>query len=245
MKRKTSKFINPLQKKSNIVMLTAYDYSFAKILDSCEVDIILVGDSLGNVILGYKDTLPVTMEDMVHHTKAVARGVKKALLISDMPNKSALVPETALKNAKRLVDAGARGVKIEGIDNFESILKIIRAGIPVMGHLGFTPQKVKELGGYKIQRSPQIIDEAKKLEKAGVFSIVLEMVPPELAAKITSSIKIPTIGIGAGSSCNGQVLVTYDMLGLYPNAPKFAKKYVDLEKEIRKAVGKFARDQSK
>jgi len=226
-------------------MLTAYDYSFAKILDSCEVDIILVGDSLGNVILGYENTLPVTMEDMIHHTKAVARGVKRALLISDMPYKSTLVPKTALENARRLVDAGARGVKIEGIDNFESISEIIQAGIPVMGHLGFTPQNVKELGGYKIQRSPQIIDEAKELEKVGVFSIVLEMIPPELAGKITDSIKIATIGIGAGPLCNGQVLVTYDMLGLYPNAPKFAKKYVDLEKEIRKAIKEFAEDQSK
>lgn len=228
--------------KQKIAMLTAYDYSFAKILDKAGIDIVFVGDSLGNVILGYENTLPVTMEDMIHHTKAVAKAVGKALLLTDMPYKSAITPEKALKNAELLIEAGAEGVKIEGIDDLNSIKEIIKAGIPVMGHLGFTPQKVKELGGYKIQRSPKIIDEAKKLEEAGVFSIVLEMIPDELAKKVTESVSIPTIGIGAGPYCNGQVLVTHDMLGLYEKPPSFVKKYADLNKEITKAVKKYIED---
>lgn len=230
------KIILPKQK---ITMLTAYDYPLARILDECGIDIILVGDSLGNVILGYENTLPVTMEDMIHHTRAVRRGVKRSLLIADLPYQSYDEPKKALRNAQRLIEAGAEGVKPEGIDYLDSIKEIIKVGIPVMGHLGFLPQKVKELGGYKVQRSPKIIEEAKILEKAGVFAIVLEMVPDELAKEVTESVKVPTIGIGAGPYTDGQVLVTYDMLGLYPHPPKFAKKYVDLEKEIKKAVGKF------
>lgn len=215
-------------------MLTAYDYSLAAILDQTAVDIILVGDSLGNVILGYDNTLPVTMADMIHHTKAVARGVKRAMLVADIPYRA-----LSLANARRLVKAGARGVKVEGIEGIKEIRTIVKAGIPVMGHLGFLPQKVKEYGGYKIQRDPGIIAEAKLLEKAGVFAIVLEMVPPELAKQVTRAVKIPTIGIGAGKDCGGQVLVTYDLLGLYPKAPKFAKKYVDLAGAIKRAVARF------
>lgn len=217
-----------------ISMLTAYDYSLARILDETAVDIILVGDSLGNVILGYENTLSVTMADMVHHTTAVARGVRRARLIADLPYRA-----VSLANAKRLIKAGAQGVKIEGIEDIKVIREIIKAGIPVMGHLGFLPQKVRELGGYKIQRDPKIIDEAKLLEKAGVFAIVLELIPAELAKKVTKAVKVPTIGIGAGKDCDGQVLVTYDMLGLYPKAPKFAKKYVDLSRSIKGAVARF------
>lgn len=228
-------------KNQRISMLTAYDYPFAKILDEAGVDIILVGDSLGNVILGYENTLPVTMQDMIHHTKAVAKGVDRALVIADMPNKSTATPQKALKNAKELIKAGADGVKIEGIADLKSIQKIIKAGIPVMGHLGFTPQKVKELGGYKIQRSPKIIDQAKKLEEIGVFAIVLEMVPPDLAKKVTTAIKIPTIGIGAGSDCDGQVLVTHDILGLTDKAPSFAKQRVNLRKIISCAIKEWMR----
>ncbi|MFC1510840.1 3-methyl-2-oxobutanoate hydroxymethyltransferase [Candidatus Margulisiibacteriota bacterium] len=217
-------------------MLTAYDYSLAKILDEAGLDIILVGDSLGNVILGYENTLPVTMADMIHHTKAVSRGVKRALLVADMPVGAM---EKAVENAKALVSAGAEAVKVEGVEEIGAITAIIKKGIPVMGHLGFLPQKVKELGGYKVQRSPKIVDEARQLEEAGVFSVVLEMVPEDLAAQVTQAVKIPTIGCGAGPYCDGQVLVSYDMLGLYPNAPKFAKKYVDLRAIISKAVREF------
>ncbi|MFH1826383.1 MAG: 3-methyl-2-oxobutanoate hydroxymethyltransferase [bacterium] len=216
-----------------ISMLTAYDYSLAKILDETGLDIILVGDSLGNVILGYEDTLPVTMADMIHHTKAVARGVKRAFLVADMPV-GAL--SQAVDNARALVKAGAEAVKVEGV---EDITAIIAEGIPVMGHLGSLPQKVKELGGHKIQRDRKIIDQAKQLEEAGVFAIVLELVAPDLAKEITAQVKIPTIGIGSGPDCDGQVLVTYDMLGLYPEVPKHAKKYVDLKQIITEAVKKF------
>lgn len=237
-----AKILRSKSRQKKITMLTAYDYSLAKILDETGLDIILVGDSLGNVILGYENTLPVTMADMLHHTAAVSRGVKRALLIADMPYKSATTPAKALSNAKLLVSAGAEGVKIEGMDDFAGIKKIIQAGIPVMGHLGFTPQKVKELGGYKIQRSPKIIEDAVKLEEAGVFSIVLEMVPSELAQKVCEAVNVPVIGCGAGPDCDGQVLVSYDLLGLYPDAPKFAKKRVDLRGEIKKAVGEFMGD---
>jgi 3-methyl-2-oxobutanoate hydroxymethyltransferase len=220
--------------KRRLNMLTAYDYSLAKILDETAIDIILVGDSLGNVILGYDNTLPVTMADMIHHTKAVARGVKRAMVIADMPYRS-----VNLKNAQRLIKAGAHGVKIEGISEIRVIKQIIKSGIRVMGHLGFLPQKVKELGGYKIQHDPKIIKEAKQLEKAGVFAIVLELIPPELAKRVTKAVKVPTIGCGAGPFCDGQVLVTYDLLGLYPKPPKFAKRYVDLKSLIKRAVAKF------
>jgi 3-methyl-2-oxobutanoate hydroxymethyltransferase len=220
-------------KHQKISMLTAYDYSFAKILDEAGVDIILVGDSLGNVVLGQADTHSVTMEDMLHHTRAAAQGVKRALLIADMPFGSM---KNAIANARKLMQAGAEGVKIEGVKDIEGIKAIIKQGIPVMGHLGVLPQTAKE---YKIQRSPEIVEQAKLLEQAGVFAIVLELVDPALAKEITKTVKVPTIGIGSGPDCDGQVLVTYDMLGLYPNVPKHAKKYVDLTAEIKKAIQQF------
>ncbi len=211
-----------------IVMLTAYDYPFAKILDEAGVDIVLVGDSLGNVILGYKNTRPVTMEDMIHHTKAAARGVKRALLIADMPFRS-----VSVKNAKRLLKAGAKAVKVEGM---KGVRAIVKAGISVMGHLGYLPQSARKP---KIQRSRRIINQAKKLEEAGVFAIVLEMVEPKLAKEVTEAVKVPTIGIGSGPHCDGQVLVTYDLVGLSDWSPKFVKKYADLNKKVKQAAQKF------
>jgi 3-methyl-2-oxobutanoate hydroxymethyltransferase len=219
-----------------IVMLTAYDYPFAKILDEAGVDIILVGDSLGNVVLGQEGTRSVTMEDMLHHTRAVAQGVKRAFLMADMPY-GAMIHAKA--NAQALARAGAEGVKVEGVDEIEGIKSIIASDIPVMGHLGCLPQTARE---YKVQRSPYIIEQAKLLEQAGVFAIVLELVDPTIAEEITRAIKIPTIGIGSGQDCSGQVLVTYDMLGLYPDPPRHAKKYADLEKETTKAVKNFIKD---
>jgi len=220
-----------------LVMLTAYDHPFAQILDEAGVDIVLVGDSLGNVALGYKNTLPVTMAEMTIHTKAVARGVKRALLVADLPFGSYQEnDEKAVANAIKLVKAGAEAVKLEGAGYLSAIKKIITAGIPVMGHLGFTPQSVNALG-YHIQgkskkEKVKILEEAKKLEAAGCFALVLELIPEELAAKITKAVKIPTIGIGAGSQTDGQVLVTSDLLGLYEDPPSFVKPKLGLRKLI-------------
>lgn len=225
-------------------MLTAYDFPFAKILDEAGVDIVLVGDSLGNVALGYRNTLPVTMEEMVVHTRAVSRAVKRALVVADMPFGSFQESdEKAVANAVKLVKAGAEAVKIEGAGYISAIKKIIKAGIPVMGHVGFTPQSVNILG-YRVQgrgarEERKILNEAKALEKAGCFSIVLELVPEVLAAKITKSIKVPTIGIGAGKKVDGQVLVTNDLLGLYDNPPSFVKPVANLRKIALKAVREF------
>ncbi len=215
-----------------ILMLTAYDYQFAKILDECGVDIILVGDSLGNVVLGYKNTQSVTMDDMIHHTKAVARGVKKSLVLADIPYKA-----LSLKNAKKLIKAGAGGVKTEGIKGIKVIKDIIKAGIPVMGHLGHLPQTMRKA---KIHCEKKLVNQAKKLEKAGVFAVVLEMVDKDLAQKITKAVKIPTIGIGSGPDCNGQVLVTYDLIGLSDWSPGFVKPIISLRRQIKKAVKKWA-----
>ncbi len=228
-----------------ISMLTAYDFGMATILDECGVDIILVGDSLGNVVLGYDTTLPVTMEDMVRHTQAVARGVNKAMLVADMPFLSYQVsPAEALTNAGRfLKEANAQAVKLEGGREYAEIIhKMTYAGIPVMAHLGLTPQSVNQLGGFKVQgkkedAAEKIMQDAKILEDAGAFSVVLECVPEKLAAEITGSLSMPTIGIGAGVNCNGQVLVINDMLGMNERfTPKFVKKYANLNLEIKKAV---------
>ena len=228
-----------------ITMLTAYDYTMASILDESNIDIILVGDSLGNVVLGYDSTIPVTMEDMLHHTKAVSRAVKNAMIVADMPFLSYQIsPEAALANAGRfLKEADAQAVKLEGGREFaEVVRKITCAGIPGMAHLGLTPQSVHQLGGYKVQGKKEdaaeiMMQDAKILEEAGAFSVVLECVPEKLAAEITGSLSIPTIGIGAGVSCDGQVLVVNDMLGMYERmTPKFVKKYANLNLEIRNAV---------
>lgn len=218
-------------KTQNICMLTAYDYPIAKILDEAGVDIVLVGDSLGNVVLGYKNTRSVTIDDMVHHTGAVARGVKRALLVADIPFKA-----LSLLNAKKLISAGAEAVKIEGIKGIRQIKRIIKAGIPVMGHLGHLPQTMPKA---KVHHDKGLIKQAKMLEKAGVFALVLEMVDKDLTKEITLSLNIPTIGIGSGNACNGQVLVTYDLIGLSDWSPKFAPKYADIKKSIKGAVKKF------
>jgi 3-methyl-2-oxobutanoate hydroxymethyltransferase len=227
-------------------MLTAYDYPSAKILDECGVDIILVGDSCGMVVMGRPDTLSVTMDEMVHHTRMVARGVKNSLLVADMPFLSYQVsPRDALRNAGRfLAEAGANAVKLEGsVDKFgESISAILRAGIPVMGHIGMTPQSVNQFGGFKVQgRAPEsrvrLREEARGLEEAGCFALVLECIPADLAAEITADVSIPTIGIGAGPSCDGQVLVLHDILGW--GTARFAKTFADVRGLMREACAGF------
>ncbi len=235
-------------KGAKITMLTAYDYATALLLDKSAVDIILVGDSLGMVVLGYESTLPVTMEEMLHHTKAVARGTKRAMLIADMPFLSYQVSNTeALNNAGRfLKEAGAQGVKIEGGKEVaELIYRMTAVGIPVMAHLGLTPQSVHQLGGYKIQgkddaTANKLLQDAALIEEAGAFSLVLECVPAPLAGRITETLRIPTIGIGAGVHCDGQVLVVNDMLGLSERfVPKFVKKYADLHIQMQAAVQQY------
>lgn len=234
-----------------ITMLTAYDYGMASILDESDIDILLVGDSLGNVVLGYESTLPVTMDDMVRHTQAVARGSQKAMLVADMPFLSYQVsPESALANAGRLLKEGnAQAVKLEGgREHADIVHKMTYAGIPVMAHLGLTPQSVNQLGGYKVQGKQEdaakiIMQDAKCLEEAGAFSLVLECVPEKLAAEITAALSIPSIGIGAGVHCDGQVLVVNDMLGMNDRmTPKFVKKYAQLNVDIKNAVKLYIKD---
>ncbi|KUG24312.1 3-methyl-2-oxobutanoate hydroxymethyltransferase [hydrocarbon metagenome] len=228
-----------------ITVLTAYDYGMASIMDESDIDIILVGDSLGMVVLGYDTTLPVTMDEMLSHTKAVARGANKALIVADMPFLSYQTSEeSAITNAGRFLKEGnAQAVKLEGgREVAETVRKITSSGIPVMAHLGLTPQSINQIGGYKVQgktdaTARRIIEDAKILEESGAFSIVLECIPEGLAAEVSSSIAIPTIGIGAGVNCDGQVLVINDVLGMYERfTPKFVKKYANLNLEIKKAV---------
>jgi len=235
------------QQGEKITMITAYDYPTAQILDQAEIDMILVGDSLAMVVLGYENTLPVTMDEMIHHTKAVSRGTKNALVVGDMPYLSYHISsEEALKNAGRFIkEANASAVKIEG--SSDSRLKIIRkmvdAEMQVMGHIGLTPQSVHQMGGFRVQgrgEEDRLIDSALALEEAGVFSIVLEGIPGALGEKITQRLKIPTIGIGAGNGCDGQVLVIHDLIGLSGNkVPKFVKKYASVREEIEKAAKSF------
>jgi len=251
LKKITTKFIREKKNSENVYkisVLTAYDFPTAKLVDECECDIILVGDSLGNVILGYDDTTKVTMEDMLHHTAAVSRGVKRALIVSDMPFLSYHLGEhKAIENAGKLISqGGANAVKLEGGVEVANIVQaIVNAGIPVMGHIGLTPQSVNQLGGYGIQgktesQANKLIEDAKKLESCGAFAIVLECIPSNLAEKITKAINIPTIGIGAGDKCNGQVLVLHDMLGLCGGyVPSFVKKYANLNDDIKEAVTQY------
>lgn len=226
-------------------MLTAYDFPMGKLVDAAGIDAILVGDSLGNVVLGYGSTIPVTMDDMVHHVKAVTRGVVRAMVVADMPFLSYhLSREESVRNAGRMLQEGAaQAVKLEGgAEVAEAIRAIVNAGIPVMGHLGLTPQSVHQMGGYKVQGKDEaaarkLIADALAIQEAGVFSVVLECVPAPLAKLITEKLEVPTIGIGAGSDCDGQVLVTHDMLGLYGGvSPKFAKRYVQLSDQITEAL---------
>ena len=238
------------QKKSGdkITMLTAYDYSTAKLADESGVNTILVGDSLGMVMLGYEDTLSVTMEDMLHHTKAVTRGAENALVVADMPFMSYQTSVyDAVVNAGRLIKEGrAQAVKLEGgAAVAEQIRAICDAQIPVVAHLGLTPQSVNAFGGFKVQgktaeRAKQLIEDAKIVEKAGAFAVVLECIPAPLAEKITESISIPTIGIGAGAGCDGQVLVYQDMLGMFGGfTPKFAKRYENVGEIMVNAFKKY------
>ena len=234
-----------------ITCLTAYDYPTACLLDEAGVEILLVGDSLGMVVLGYDSTLPVTLEEMLHHTRAVRRGTKRALLVVDMPYGSFHVSiDESIRNAMRLVkEGGAEAVKIEGGERrIELIARLVEAEIPVMGHVGLTPQSVNALGGFRVQGKSadavrQLERDARAVESAGAFSVVLESVPRELAARITEKLRIPTIGIGAGPDCDGQVLVFHDLVGLtMGHKPKFARQYVDLGAEISRAAEAFCRD---
>jgi 3-methyl-2-oxobutanoate hydroxymethyltransferase len=231
-----------------ITCLTAYDYSFARILDEAGVDILLVGDSLGCVVQGHPNTLPVTIDDMIYHARAVARGRRRALLVADMPFLSYQVnPQEALRNAGRLLqEACAEAVKLEGgVAQRATIEAITRAGIPVMGHVGLTPQSVHAFGGYKVQGKEQetrrrILNDAQAVQEAGAFAVVLEGMPAGLAGEITAQLAIPTIGIGAGADCDGQVLVVHDMLGLFDDfTPKFVKRYAELKEVMSGAVRQF------
>ncbi len=237
-----------LKNKRKITMLTAYDYPIAELIDMAGIDMILVGDSLANVVLGLDSTTEVGMPEMLHHAKAVRRAVKNALLIADMPyNSYQLNPKEALKNAQRFInEAGAQAVKLEWFEHcLEVTEQIVKANIPVMGHIGLTPQTIDKIGGFKVQgkdaqAAQNLINQAIELEKKGCFSIVLECVPDKIAGLISDKIKIPTIGIGAGANCDGQVLVINDMLGLFSrHTPKFVKKYADLSSLISKAVNDF------
>ena len=235
--------IKSMKGKEKIAVLTAYDYSTAKAMDECGVDIILIGDSLGMVILGYENTLSVTMEDMMRHTGAVARGTKNALIVADMPANSYNDEEMAALNAEALIKSGADTVKIENEPAIAEFL--VENKIEVMGHIGLTPQTATnfKVQGKDKETADKLIKLAKELEKAGCYSLVLECVPVELAKKITESISIPTIGIGAGLYCDGQVLVSNDIIGLYDKlSPKFAKRYADLGKEMKAAFDNYIKD---
>jgi 3-methyl-2-oxobutanoate hydroxymethyltransferase len=239
------------QRGEKITMLTAYEYATAKIIDKVGIPLILVGDSLGNVVLGYESTIPVTMEDMLHHTKAVVRGSKTALVIGDLPFMSYHIStEDALYNSARLIqEGGAQAVKLEGGVNIaDKVKKIVECGIPVMGHIGLTPQSINQLGGFKIQGKNQktarkLINDAKALDTAGAFAVVLETVPAPLAALISQGIDIPTIGIGAGPSCDGQVQVVSDILGLFTDfVPKHTKQYARIADIMSNAITQYHND---
>ncbi|HWW61430.1 MAG TPA: 3-methyl-2-oxobutanoate hydroxymethyltransferase [Thermoanaerobaculia bacterium] len=250
-KKRTVPSIRAMKRAARIGMITAYDFPSAKVADAAGADIILVGDSLGMVILGYPDTLSVTVDDMLHHTRAAARGTQQALLVGDMPYLSYHVSvEESVRNAGRFIQAGAHAVKVEGAkpSRIRAIEAILDAEIPVMGHIGLTPQSVNALGGFKLQGknaddARRMIDEAVSLERAGCFSLVLECVPTELAEMITDRLSIPTIGIGAGPHCDGQVLVFHDLLGLYDgHKPKFVRRYANIASDEQAAIESYLRD---
>lgn len=238
------------KKGERLAMLTAYDFPTARLVSEAGVDLILVGDSLGMVVLGYDSTVPVTMDDMVHHTKATRRGAPQAFVVADMPFLSYATPQDALSNAARLMkDAGADSVKVEGgVEVVPVVEALVRAGVPVLGHVGLTPQTASALGGYKLQgkdeaQARKIVDDAVALDAAGCWGVVLELVPAPLARLITERISIPTIGIGAGPDCDGQVLVFHDMVGLFSGfTPTFVKRYTEAGAAIRKAVERYAEE---
>jgi 3-methyl-2-oxobutanoate hydroxymethyltransferase len=236
------------QKKEKIPVLTAYDYATAKLIDEANVPAILVGDSLGMVMLGYESTIPVTMEDMIHHTKAVVRGANKALIIGDMPFMTYHISMSdALRNAARFIqEGGAQAVKLEGgQDVADTVRRLVGCGIPVMGHIGLTPQSVHQLGGFKVrgkgvEEARKLVNDGSILEQAGAFAVVLECIPAPLSKLITQRLAIPTIGIGAGPDCDGQVQVISDLLGLYTEfVPKHARQYARLAGEIKSAVSTY------
>jgi len=238
--------------KDKLVLVTAYDALFGRLVDESGVDGVLVGDSVGNVVAGLSSTIPVTLDQMIYHARAARRGVTRALLIVDMPFLTYQVtPEEALRNCGRVMqETEAQGVKLEGAGDAitAAVRKVVSAGIPVMGHLGFTPQSVHALGGFRVQgrekeAAKRLVAEAKRLEEAGAFSIVLELMPSDVAAEVTAAVGIPTIGIGAGAACDGQVLVLPDLLGLNDRfTPKFLKRYASMADEVREAIGRFRSD---
>ena len=239
-------FVEMKQRGEKITALTAYDYPTARLLDESGIDVILVGDSLGMVVLGYPDTTGVTLSEMLHHTRAVTRAVKRACVVADFPIHTYDTPEQAVATARELMGAGADGVKLEGgASHARRIEAIVQAGIPVMGHIGMLPQSVREEGGYKVKgrtqaEIAQLIQDARAVEKAGAFSVVLEIVMPETARQVTDAIGIPTIGIGSGEDCDGQILVTHDLIGLFPwFTPKFVSPAARVADDIRRAATAF------
>ena len=251
MKKTILDFKKAKENNERISMLTAYDYSSAKLIDEAGIDAILIGDSLGMVSLGYEDTLSVTMEDMIHHTKAVARGTKNALVVADLPFMSYQTSVyDAVYNAGRLMKEGrAHAVKLEGgVEMCDRIEAIVKSSIPVMAHIGLTPQSVNALGGFKVQGKDEkaakaLIEAAKAVEKAGAFAVVLECVPAKLAAIVTKELSIPTIGIGAGAECDGQVLVYQDMIGMFSGfTPKFVKKYANIGDMMKEAFEEYDKE---
>lgn len=240
------------QKKAaghHFATLTAYDYPLARLLDSMGLDFLLVGDSLGMVVLGHPDTTQVTLDAMVHHTRAVANGAKETLIVSDLPAHTADTPDCAVRSARMLANAGAGAVKLEGgREMLPSIQAILAEGIPVLGHIGMLPQRVREEGGYRVkgkthQQADALLADAQALDEAGVFALVMELVVPDLAREISRAVQSPTIGIGSGAGCDGQILVTYDLLGMFPwFKPRFVTQKVNLAGQIQDAVSEFIRE---
>ena len=240
-------FLSARARGTRLAVLTGYDYTTARLLDAAGVDAILVGDSLGMVVQGHSTALPVTLDEMIYHTRCVVRGTSRAMVITDLPFMTfQLGPTQALESAGRLVkEGGSHAVKLEGGERTaDAIAAIVRADIPVMGHVGMTPQSVHRFGGFKVQRqAEQLLADARAVEQAGAFAIVIECVPSELAAKVTAALSIPTIGIGAGPHCDGQVLVVQDMLGMYADLrPRFVKRYAELGEQVGQAVAAFCRE---
>ncbi len=250
MKKLVPDFLKMKQSNEKITMLTAYDYPSARWVEEAALDMILVGDSLGMVVLGYDSTVPVTMEDMVHHTKAVRRGALNTFVVVDMPFMSYPTVDLALHNAGRLIQAGgADAVKLEGGEHFAPVVKaLVQAGVPVVGHIGLTPQTATQLGGFKVQGrdlegARQLIRDAQALQEAGAFALVLEAIPAEVAKRVTTELSIPTIGIGAGVDCDGQVLVFHDILGMFDRfKPKFVKTYANLRQPAIDAIKMYISD---